>query len=96
MTLFFPSILKQVPIEFYDHEGSKTSSLVKCSDDMCLVGMKFGDADCSHTSTRCIYKFKYGDGSATAGYYASDLIHLEMMSDESNPSSNASSKVIFG
>ncbi|CAI9289958.1 unnamed protein product [Lactuca saligna] len=86
----------KVPIEFYDHESSKTSSLVKCSDDMCLVGMKFGDADCSHTSTRCIYKFKYGDGSATSGYYASDLIHLEMISDESNPSSNASSKVIFG
>ncbi|KAI3679449.1 hypothetical protein L2E82_51360 [Cichorium intybus] len=86
----------RVPIGFYDYESSNTSSLVKCWDDMCLVGMKSGDADCSQRSPRCIYKFRYGDGSATSGYYVSDLIHLEMMSDESNPKSNASSKVMFG
>ncbi|KAL4591641.1 hypothetical protein LXL04_004611 [Taraxacum kok-saghyz] len=84
----------KVPIEFYDHESSKTSSLVICSDATCLSGIESGDADCKDTN--CIYTFKYGDGSATSGYYVSDLIHLEMMSDEINPSSNASSKVMFG
>ncbi|KAD4384266.1 hypothetical protein E3N88_24434 [Mikania micrantha] len=86
----------EVPIGFYDPLSSSTSSVISCSDQRCSAGIHSGDADCSGTNNRCSYRFKYGDGSAASGYYVSDLIHLEMMSDGTNPSSNASSMVTFG
>ncbi|XP_076907147.1 aspartic proteinase 36-like [Bidens hawaiensis] len=83
-----------IPVALYDHSSSSTSSLINCSDDKCFIGMQSGDAECS--KDQCSYRFKYGDGSATSGYYVSDLLHLEMMSDKTNQSSNASSSVAFG
>ncbi|KAI3688181.1 hypothetical protein L1987_81890 [Smallanthus sonchifolius] len=86
----------KIPVVLYDPSSSSTSSLISCSDKRCSIGIHSGDADCSDSNNWCSYSFKYGDGSATSGYYVSDLIHLEMMSDNSNPSSNASSTVMFG
>ncbi|KAK9079090.1 hypothetical protein SSX86_000760 [Deinandra increscens subsp. villosa] len=88
----------KVPIVFYDPSSSSTSSLISCSDKRCSIGIQSGDADCSDLNHQCSYRFKYGDGSATSGYYVSDLIHLEMMSDNdnTNSSSNASATVMFG
>lgn len=80
----------------YDPSSSSTSSLVSCSEKRCSIGIESGDAECSRWNNQCSYSFNYGDGSATSGYYVSDLIHLEMMSDNKNPSSNASSTVMFG
>ncbi|GJW70195.1 aspartic proteinase-like protein 2 [Tanacetum coccineum] len=78
-----------------DPSRSSTSSLISCLDKMCSIGIESSDAGCGKHN-RCIYSFKYGDGSATSGYYVSDVVHLEMMSDDTNPSSNASSTIMFG
>ncbi|KAI7729705.1 hypothetical protein M8C21_012383 [Ambrosia artemisiifolia] len=84
----------KIPVASYDHASSSTSSLISCSDKRCSVGIQCGDADCSNN--QCTYKFDYGDGSATSGYYVSDLLRLEMMSDNTNSSSNALATVMFG
>ncbi|KAM0045182.1 putative nepenthesin [Helianthus debilis subsp. tardiflorus] len=81
-------------IASYDPSSSSTSSLISCSDKRCSTGIESGDAKC--LNNRCTYKFNYGDGSATSGYYVSDLLHLEMLSDNTNLSSNALSTVMFG
>ncbi|XP_071730814.1 aspartic proteinase 36-like [Rutidosis leptorrhynchoides] len=80
----------KVPIVFFDPESSSTSSLVSSSDKMCSIGIESDEA--VSTKKQCTYTFKYGDGSSTSGYYVSDLIHLDMMSDNTN----VSSQVMFG
>lgn len=42
----------------------------------------------------CQYNVVYGDGSSTAGYYVEDEVHLNQMTGNLPPSTNAS--VRFG
>ncbi|KVH90725.1 Aspartic peptidase, partial [Cynara cardunculus var. scolymus] len=86
-----------IPIEFYDPSKSATSTWISCYDARCNVGIQSSSAaTCSTTNTHCNYTFKYGDGSATSGYFVSDKIELEMYSDETSLLSHTSSTVLFG
>ncbi|XP_071709450.1 aspartic proteinase 36-like [Rutidosis leptorrhynchoides] len=83
----------QIPLEFYDPSTSPTSSKISCSDQRCSQASQSTDSGCSNN--QCSYKFQYGDGSGTSGYYVSDLIHLNTVGVDSG-SSNSSANVVFG
>nr|GEU57206.1 aspartic proteinase-like protein 2 [Tanacetum cinerariifolium] len=65
-----------IPMVLYDPLSSSTSSLISCLDKTCSFGNESSDAGYGKHN-RCIYSFKYGDGSATSGYFVSDVVHLE-------------------
>nr|XP_043632009.1 aspartic proteinase 36-like isoform X2 [Erigeron canadensis] len=83
----------QIPLEFYDPSTSPTSVPISCSDQRCEQASRSSDSGCSNN--QCSYRFQYGDGSGTTGYYVSDLMHLNMIGLDSE-SSNSSANVVFG
>ncbi|KAK9068595.1 hypothetical protein SSX86_012710 [Deinandra increscens subsp. villosa] len=85
----------QIPIQFYDPSSSSTASLIHCSDQRCSLGAESLDSSCSGSNDQCSYKFQYGDGSGTSGFYVSDQIHLDTIVGDST-SSNASASIVFG
>ncbi|CAH9119558.1 unnamed protein product [Cuscuta europaea] len=84
----------QIQLEFFDPSSSPTSSVISCSDQRCGLGEQSSDTGCS-TDNRCSYNFQYGDGSATSGYYVSDLIHVDAVVGNSL-TSNTTAQVVFG
>ncbi|KVI09304.1 Aspartic peptidase [Cynara cardunculus var. scolymus] len=85
----------QIPIEFYDPSSSSTASLISCSDERCSLASQSSDSACSHSNNQCSYKFQYGDGSGTSGYYVSDLMHLNTIGVDPG-ATNSSANVVFG
>ncbi|KAJ9540511.1 hypothetical protein OSB04_027017 [Centaurea solstitialis] len=85
----------QIPIEFYDPSSSSTASLITCSDQRCSLASQSSDSACSRSNNQCSYKFQYGDGSGTSGYYVSDVMHLNTLGADSG-SLNSSATVVFG
>ncbi|KAM0022845.1 putative nepenthesin [Helianthus debilis subsp. tardiflorus] len=83
----------QIPMEFYDPSSSSTSHAISCADQRCSRAVESSDSGC--LNDQCTYKFKYGDGSGTSGYYVSDLMHLETIVEGSKELSS-SANVVFG
>ncbi|KAD7479668.1 hypothetical protein E3N88_02804 [Mikania micrantha] len=79
----------QIPMGLYDPSSSSTSSPIACSDQRCLSF----DSGCSNN--KCGYKFQYGDGSGTSGYYISDVMHLNTIGTDSK-TITTSANVVFG
>lgn len=88
-------ILLQIQLNFFDPGRSSTSSSISCSDKRCKAGIQTSDASCSSQNNQCSYSFQYGDGSGTSGYYVSDMLHLDTIS-EGSVTSNSSAPVVFG
>ncbi|KAK1409967.1 hypothetical protein QVD17_36498 [Tagetes erecta] len=83
----------QLPMELYDPSSSSTSSPISCSDQRCSQTGQTSDSGC--LDSMCSYRFQYGDGSGTSGYYVSDAIHLNTIGIDSR-SSSSSANVVFG
>ncbi|XP_057457112.1 aspartic proteinase 36 [Lotus japonicus] len=85
----------KIQLNFFDPGRSSTSSSISCSDKRCKAGIQTSDASCSSQNNQCSYSFQYGDGSGTSGYYVSDMLHLDTIS-EGSVTSNSSAPVVFG
>ncbi|KAI4322350.1 hypothetical protein L6164_022054 [Bauhinia variegata] len=85
----------EIQLNFFDPGSSSTSSLVSCSDRRCSSGVLSSDTSCSTENNLCTYKFQYGDGSGTSGYYISDLMHFDAIS-EGSVITNSSAPIVFG
>ncbi|XP_002971323.2 aspartic proteinase-like protein 2 [Selaginella moellendorffii] len=83
-----------IPLTMYDPRESSTTSLVSCSDPLCVRGRRFAEAQCSQTTNNCEYIFSYGDGSTSEGYYVRDAMQYNVIS--SNGLANTTSQVLFG
>ncbi|KAI3793798.1 hypothetical protein L1987_36420 [Smallanthus sonchifolius] len=83
----------QIPMELYDSSISSTSSPITCSDRRCSQAAESSDSGC--LDNLCSYKFLYGDGSGTSGYYVSDVMHLSTIGFDSR-SLTSSANVVFG
>ncbi|XP_020258664.1 aspartic proteinase-like protein 2, partial [Asparagus officinalis] len=85
-------------LEFFDPKSSSTASLIGCSDQRCSNAIQTGEATCNSSnssSSQCSYSFRYGDGSATSGYYVSDTLYFDKI-DKNDKAANSSAKIIFG
>ncbi|KAI7756623.1 hypothetical protein M8C21_021374 [Ambrosia artemisiifolia] len=83
----------QIPMEFYDPSSSSTSHAISCADQRCAQAAQSSDSGC--LDNQCSYKFRYGDGSGTSGYYVSDLMHFDTIAQGSK-SLSSSASVVFG
>lgn len=86
--------LQDIQLNAFNPSSSSTASNLPCSDKRCSMGAQFGDTLCDNTNN-CAYQFQYGDGSATQGYYVSDILHLETVVG-GTPTYNSSAKILFG
>lgn len=84
-----------IELNFFDISSSSTASMVSCSDPICTSRIQTTAAECSSQSNQCGYKFQYGDGSGTTGYYVSDLLYFDTIWGNSFIA-NSSASVIFG
>ncbi|KAF5781298.1 putative nepenthesin [Helianthus annuus] len=83
----------QIPMEFYDPSSSSKSHAISFADQRCSRAVESSDSSC--LNNQCTYKFKYGDGNGTSGYYVSDLMHFETIAEGSRELSS-SADVVFG
>ena len=77
---------------------SSTASLIGCSDQRCSSAVQTGEAICpasDSSSSLCSYNFQYGDGSGTSGYYASDTLYFDTVT-ENDQATNSSATILFG
>ncbi|MQL80760.1 hypothetical protein Taro_013218 [Colocasia esculenta] len=87
-----------IPLEFFDPGMSSTSSLITCADQRCSYAFQTSDAFCVASATQsnlCGYRFQYGDGSGTLGYYVSDTMYFDTII-ATDQTVNTSASVIFG
>ncbi|KAJ4721550.1 Aspartic proteinase-like protein 2 [Melia azedarach] len=84
-----------IELALFDPDKSKTSTVVKCDDDVCkLIFDKQYPGRCS-PSVRCMYSVTYGDGSGTDGYFVRDHVQLTQVTGNlKTTTSNAT--IIFG
>ncbi|CAD5324696.1 unnamed protein product [Arabidopsis thaliana] len=66
-------------VTFFDPGASSSAVKLACSDKRCSSDLQ-KKSRCSLLES-CTYKVEYGDGSVTSGYYISDLISFDTMSD---------------
>ncbi|XP_075492048.1 aspartic proteinase 36-like isoform X2 [Primulina tabacum] len=83
-----------IQLEFFDPSSSSTAKPISCSDQRCTLGEQSSDSLCLDQN-RCGYKFQYGDGSGTSGYFIQDSMYLDTVVGNSL-TSNASALVVFG
>lgn len=83
----------QGSLQPYDPKGSSTGKMVMCDHDFCKSTSNSPLEGCKQNMI-CQYNVVYGDGSSTAGYYVEDEVHLNQMTGNLPPSTNAS--VRFG
>ncbi|RWR92263.1 aspartic proteinase-like protein 2 [Cinnamomum micranthum f. kanehirae] len=86
-----------IRLNSFSLQGSPTASRVTCSDEICTSAAQTGQAGCSSQSpnSQCNYKFEYGDGSGTSGYYVSDTLSFDtVVGDDSTV--NSSTSIVFG
>lgn len=72
--------------------------MIGCSDQRCSAALQTGEATCRESdssSSQCSYSFQYGDGSGTSGYYVSDTLYFDTVT-ESDQTANSSANIIFG
>ncbi|GAA0179122.1 aspartic protease [Lithospermum erythrorhizon] len=84
----------QIQLEFFDPSSSSTASAISCSDQRCALGAQSSDSGCS-SQNQCSYRFQYGDGSGTSGFYLSDQMHFDTVLGNTL-FSNSSAQVVFG
>ncbi|XP_020272485.1 aspartic proteinase-like protein 2 [Asparagus officinalis] len=87
-----------IQLEFFDPQKSSSASLIGCSDQRCSSALQSGEAACpasDSSMSQCSYTFQYGDGSGTSGYYVSDTLYFDTVT-ENEQSANSSANVIFG
>ncbi|PWA70418.1 aspartic peptidase A1 family, Aspartic peptidase domain protein [Artemisia annua] len=73
---------------YYDESLSSTSSLISCSDRLCSRAATTCTSD---RQTQCSYTLHHSSGTIAAGYYVSDVIHLNI-----NGTSEAPPSILFG
>jgi len=72
--------------------------VVGCSDQRCSSAVQTGETLCAasgSSSSQCSYNFQYGDGSGTSGYYVSDTLYFDMVT-ENDQVTNSSATILFG
>ncbi|KAL8526205.1 hypothetical protein ACS0TY_015430 [Phlomoides rotata] len=84
-----------IPLNFFDTAASSTVSSISCSDNVCASIVRTASAECFGEGNQCGYSFRYGDGSGTAGFYASDLLFFDTILGTSLIA-NSSAPIIFG
>ncbi|KAL2502691.1 Eukaryotic aspartyl protease family protein [Forsythia ovata] len=84
-----------VELNFFDAASSSTVSSISCADKICASIVQTASAECSTQSNLCGYSFQYGDGSGTAGFYASDLLYFDTILGTSLIA-NSSAPIVFG
>ncbi|EYU36115.1 hypothetical protein ABFS82_14G237200 [Erythranthe guttata] len=84
----------QIQLEFFDPSSSSSIAPVSCSDKRCALGAQSSDSLCSNQN-QCGYRFQYGDGSGTSGYYLSDSMYFDSVVGDSL-TTNSSATVVFG
>ncbi|XP_028549419.1 aspartic proteinase-like protein 2 [Dendrobium catenatum] len=87
-----------IKLESFEPDKSSTSSSISCSDQRCTSAIQTGEATCSSSdssSSPCSYSFQYGDGSGTSGYYVSDTLYFDTVT-ENEQTLNSSATIIFG
>lgn len=87
----------QIELNFFDSASSSTASLISCSDPICTsaTAVQSAATECSPQISQCRYRFLYGDGSGTSGYYVTDLMYFDMILGQSMLA-NSSATVAFG
>ncbi|XP_057818727.1 aspartic proteinase 36 isoform X1 [Cryptomeria japonica] len=84
-----------ITLNFFDTQGSSTTSPLPCEDAKCIASNQISDYLCTLPDHYCGYNFAYGDGSSTLGYYVSDLFHFNQIVGDDEPY-NTSPSIIFG
>ncbi|KAL0916039.1 hypothetical protein M5K25_013520 [Dendrobium thyrsiflorum] len=87
-----------IKLESFEPDKSSTYSSISCSDQRCTSAIQTGEATCSSSdssSSPCSYTFQYGDGSGTSGYYVSDTLYFDTVT-ENEQTLNSSATIIFG
>ncbi|KAM3318299.1 hypothetical protein ACQJBY_035814 [Aegilops geniculata] len=87
-------------LKLYSPSNSSTSSYISCSDDMCKDALRANQSVCQtsdNPSSQCGYWHAYAGGTTTAGYYVSDIMHLDnVMGNINDQDASPSASVIFG
>ncbi|MCH92682.1 aspartic proteinase-like protein 2-like, partial [Trifolium medium] len=80
-----------IELNFFDPMHSSTSSSIDCSDQRCNTG--------TCQNNQCSYNLKYGivggTSCATSGYYVSDRLHFNTIS-QGVLTKNSSAPIVFG
>ncbi|XP_011101466.1 aspartic proteinase-like protein 2 [Sesamum indicum] len=84
-----------IPLNFFNAATSSSFSSISCSDNICASMVQLASAECSTESNQCGYSFQYGDGSGTAGFYASDMLYFDTILGTSLIA-NSSAPIVFG
>ncbi|KAJ0243616.1 hypothetical protein HA466_0196460 [Hirschfeldia incana] len=75
--------------------SSVTATPISCSDQRCSWGVQSSDSGCYVQNNLRAYTFQYGDGSATSGFYVSDVLQFDMIVGGSLVP-NSTAQVVFG
>ncbi|KAJ4721559.1 Aspartic proteinase-like protein 2 [Melia azedarach] len=84
-----------IDLKLFDPEKSKTSTVIKCDDEVCkLIVDQQSPSRCS-PGVRCTYNITYGDGSESRGYIVKDYVQLAQVTGNlKTTTSNAT--IVFG
>ncbi|XP_020577910.1 aspartic proteinase-like protein 2 isoform X2 [Phalaenopsis equestris] len=83
-----------ITLSLYDLKSSSSGSLMSCDESFCSSTYGGEIPGCIHDAP-CQYTVLYGDGSSTAGYFVTDLMHYNLVSG-SHQTKIASASVTFG
>ncbi|KAL5567044.1 hypothetical protein UlMin_030208 [Ulmus minor] len=83
-----------IELTLYDPKSSTTSKMITCDQDFCTSTYD-GQLPGCRPELLCQYNVVYGDGSATAGYFVKDTLHLNKVTGNLKTGSTNGS-VIFG
>ncbi|ONK58760.1 uncharacterized protein A4U43_C09F16370 [Asparagus officinalis] len=84
----------QADLSPYDPEGSSSVSKLGCGEAFCSVLSGGGSPTCAHDDP-CKFTATYGDGSSATGYYVTDLLSYNQVSED-HKTRLASANVTFG
>ncbi|KAJ4950636.1 hypothetical protein NE237_027468 [Protea cynaroides] len=82
-----------VNLQLYDPKASSTAKNITCQQEFCNVAYGM-NANCA-SNMACYFQMEYGDGSATGGYYVSDVIQYNEVIGNSQ-TSPANTSIAFG
>ncbi|KAJ6835473.1 aspartic proteinase-like protein 2 [Iris pallida] len=87
-----------IPMQFFDPAMSSSASSITCMDERCTSGIQTGQSQCpssGSSNSMCSYSSTYGDGSGTSGYYVSDTLFFDTIT-ENEQTANSSATILFG
>ncbi|KAJ6841131.1 aspartic proteinase-like protein 2 [Iris pallida] len=87
-----------IPLQSFDPGKSSTASPITCMDELCIAGMQTGEMQCPASisaNSMCSFNSTYGDGSGSTGYYISDTMYFDTVT-ENGQTTNTSATVFFG